>query len=254
MKTKGDRLLRGKTFVITGCLQGIGKETLKVFAENGSNVFACSYKYDEEFESFCNDLAEKNDVKVVPVYFDMMDDDSIKKAAMAIQKEKMAINGLVNIAGMNKDAYFGMITSSDMTATFQVNVFAQITFTQYIAKMIKKNEDGGSILFTSSITAMDGNEGQTVYGASKAALIGAMKTMAIELGKNKIRVNAIAPGVIYSPMTQKLSQDIMNEKIRRMDIPELGSMTDVANLCMYLMSDYSSHVTGQVIRIDGGIN
>ncbi len=247
-------MLTGKTFVVTGCLQGIGKETLKVFAENGANVFACSFKQDEEFESFCRDLAEKNGVRIVPVYFDMMDDESIKKAATAIQKEKVPINGLVNIAGMNRDAYFGMITSSDMAMTFQVNVFAQITFTQYIARMIKKNADGGSILFTSSITAMDGNEGQTVYGASKAALIGAMKTMAIELGKNNIRVNAIAPGVIYSPMTQKLDQAILDEKIRRMDIPELGSMTDVANLCMYLMSDYSSHVTGQVIRIDGGIN
>ena len=247
-------MLSGKTIVITGCLQGIGKETLKVFANNGANVFACSYKYDEEFESFCKDLALNNDVKIIPIYFDMMDDASIKKAAMLIQKEKMTVDGLVNIAGMNKDAYFGMITSSDMVNTFQVNVFAQITFTQYIAKIIKKNEQGGSILFTSSITAMDGNEGQTVYGASKAALIGAMKTMAIELGRNKIRVNAIAPGVIYSPMTQKLDQNILNEKIRKMDIPKLGTMNDVANLCMYLMSDYSSHITGQVIRIDGGIN
>ena len=254
MKAHGDWMLTGKTFVITGCLQGIGKETLKVFAENGSNVFACSFKEDEEFESFCKDLAQKNNVRIIPVYFDMMDDESIKKAAMAIQKEKMPINGLVNIAGMNKDAYFGMITSNDMKMTFQVNVFAQITFSQYISKMLKRNEDGGSILFTSSITAMDGNEGQTVYGASKAALIGAMKTMAIELGKNKIRVNAIAPGVIYSPMTQKLDQNILDEKIRRMDIPKLGDMNDVANLCMYLMSDYSSHITGQVIRIDGGIN
>lgn len=247
-------MLRGKTIVITGCLQGIGKETLKVFAENGSNVFACSYKDCEEFQSFCKNLALKNDVKVIPIIFDMMDDESIKNAAISIQKEKMKIDGLVNIAGMNKDAYFGMITSNDMKSTFQVNVFAQITFSQYIAKLIKRNENGGSILFTSSITAMDGNEGQTVYGASKAALIGAIKSMAIELGKNKIRVNAIAPGVIFSPMTEKLDQSVIDEKIRKMDIPKLGSMEDVAKLCMYLMSNYSSHITGQVIRIDGGIN
>lgn len=247
-------MLKGKTIVVTGCLQGIGKETLRVFADNGANVFACSYKYDEGYESFCSELAQKNNVKIIPVYFDMMDEESIKKAAMSIQKEKLKIDGLVNIAGMNKDAYFGMITNDDLKSTFQVNVFAQIIFTQYITKIIKRNELGGSILFTSSITAMDGNEGQTVYGASKAALIGAMKTMAIELGRFKIRVNAIAPGVIYSPMTQKLDESILNEKIRKMDIPKLGTMSDVANLCMFLMSDQSSHITGQVIRIDGGIN
>lgn len=246
-------MVAGKNFVITGCLQGIGRETLRVFAEHGANAFACAYAPDDEFEDFCKDLARENGVRITPVYCDMSDNDNIKEAARAIQREKVEINGLVNIAGINRDALFGMISYQDMMDTFQVNVFSQIIFSQYIVKLMQRNKTRGSIAFTSSITAMDGNEGQTTYGASKAALIGAMKTMAIELGKSGIRVNAVAPGVIKSPMTDKLEQGVIDKGIRRMEIPRLGKASEVAELYMFLMSDLSSHVTGQTIRIDGGI-
>ena len=246
-------MLTGKTIVVTGCLQGIGKETLKTFAENGANVFACAFKQDDEFETFCKDLAEKNKVKIVPVYFDMMDNNSIKEAAKTIQKEKMDIHGLVNIAGMNRDAFFNMVTYQDMVDTFQVNFFSQIIFTQYIVKLMQRKQIAGSIAFTSSITAFDGNEGQTTYGASKAALVGAMKSMALELGKSGIRVNAVAPGVIKTPMTAKLEQDVIDKKVKTMDMPRLGDAHEVSDVFMYLMSDLSTHVSGQVMRIDGGI-
>ncbi len=246
-------MINGKNIVVTGCLQGIGKETLKVFAENGSNVFACVYKQDDEFEEFCKDLAEKNNSQIWPVYFDMMDNASIKKAARTIQKEKVDIHGLVNIAGINKDAFFNMITYQDLVDTFQVNFFSQIILTQYVVKMMQRRNIPGSIVFTSSITAMDGNEGQVSYGASKAALIGAMNSMSLELGKTGIRVNCVAPGVIKSPMTEKLEQAVIDKKIQSMDIPRLGEAVEVANTYMYLMSDLSSHVSGQVIRVDGGI-
>lgn len=246
-------MLSGKTIVVTGCLQGIGKETLKTFAENGANVFACAFKQDDEFEKYCADLAEKNGVKIIPVYFDMMDNKSIKEAAKTIQKEKMDIHGLVNIAGMNRDAFFNMVTYQDMVDTFQVNFFSQIILSQYIVKLMQRKQIQGSIAFTSSITAFDGNEGQTTYGASKAALIGAMKTMALELGKTGIRVNAVAPGVIKTPMTEKLEAQVIDNKVRKMDMPRLGEAKEVADVFMYLMSDLSTHVSGQVIRIDGGI-
>lgn len=246
-------MLSGKTVVVTGCLQGIGKETLKVLAENGANVFACAYKKTEEYEAFCAELSEKNGVKVWPIYFDMMDNSAIREAAKAIQSQKTEVHGLVNIAGINKDAYFNMVTYQDMLDTFQVNFFSQIVFSQYIVKLMQRKKTAGSIAFTSSITAMDGNEGQLSYGASKAALLGAVKTMALELGKTGIRVNAVAPGVIRTPMTDKLSDDFREEKMKKMDIPRLGEAAEVANLYLYLLSDLSSHVTGQVIRIDGGI-
>lgn len=249
----GDEMVEGKNIVITGCLQGIGRETLRAFAEDGANVVACALARDGEFEGFCGDLAGANHVKIVPVYFDMADGEAVRGAARAIQKEGMEIHGLVNIAGINRDALFGMVTQEDLAATFQVNVFSQILFSQYIARLMQRRGTRGSIAFTSSITALDGSEGQTAYGASMAALIGAMRTMAIELGKSGIRVNAVAPGVIRSPMTDALERDTIERKIGRMEIPRLGEAREVAEAYEFLMSDLSSHVTGQTIRIDGGI-
>ena len=246
-------MLSGKNIVVTGCLQGIGKETLRVFAENGANVFACAFKPNDEYEAFCRELSEKNNVEIYPIYFDLMDNDSIKAAVKEIQGKKKEIHGLVNIAGMNKDALFSMVTYQDMLDTFQVNFFSQIIFSQYIVRLMQRNRTPGSIVFTSSITAFDGNEGQLSYGASKAALVGAMKTMALELGSNNIRVNAIAPGVIKTPMTDMLEKSVIENKILKMDMPRLGTAEEVANLYMFLMSDLSSHISGQTIRVDGGI-
>lgn len=246
-------MLTGKTIVVTGCLQGIGKETLIRFAENRANVIACAYQETKEFTELCEKLAEKQNVRIVPIYFDMMDNTSVKAAAREIQKLKMEIHGLVNIAGINKDAYFNMITYQDMVDTFQVNFYSQIIFSQYIVKLMQRYKTAGSIAFTSSITALDGNAGQVTYGASKAAILGAMRSMALELGAGGIRVNAVCPGVIRTPMTAKLTPEIIEKKERTMEISRLGEAGEVADVFMYLMSDLSTHITGQAIRVDGGI-
>ncbi len=246
-------MVEGKTIVVTGCLQGIGKETVRVLAENGANVFACAYERTGKFEEYCSELAQKNGVNIWPVFFDMMDNNSIKAGVKEIQKEKKDIHGLVNIAGINKDAYFPMVTYQDMLDTFQVNFFSQIILSQYIVKLMQRKGIKGSIVFTSSITAFDGNEAQLSYGASKAALVGAMRTMAIELGASGIRVNAVAPGVIRTPMTEALDKSIIEDRIGKMDIPRLGEAKEVADLYMFLMSDLSSHISGQTIRVDGGM-
>ena len=246
-------MVNGKNIVITGCLQGIGRETLRVMAENGANIFACAYKQTEEFEEFCKNLSSKNSVKIWPLYFDMMDNNAIKEAARFIQSQKVEIHGLCNIAGINKDAYFSMVTYQDLLDTFQVNVFSQILFTQYIVKLMHRNKTAGSIVFTSSITAMDGNEAQLSYGASKAAIIGAAKTIALELGKTGIRVNVVAPGVIDTPMTAGVPKEIVEKKLRTMDMPRIGTKEEVADLYLFLMSDLSGHISGQTIRIDGGM-
>ena len=183
----------------------------------------------------------------------MNDNDSVKKAAKEIIALKKDIHGLVNIAGINRDAYFNMVTYQDMLDTFQVNFFSQVLFTQYIVRWMQRKKTKGSIVFTSSLAALIGNEGQTVYSASKAAIIGAMRSMAIELGKDGIRVNAVAPGVIISPMTEKLDKVIISDRILKMDIPRLGNADEVSKLFMFLMSDLASHITGQVIRVDGGM-
>jgi 3-oxoacyl-[acyl-carrier protein] reductase len=245
-------ILNGKTAVITGCIQGIGRATMDVFAENGANIFACSQYETDEFTNHIKELAEANKVEIIPIYFDLCDDSSIKQAAREIQKAKKHIDVLVNIAGMTKDALFPMVTMEQMKTIFQVNYFSQILFSQYITKLMLKNASG-SIINISSISALDGNPGQLVYASSKAAIIAATKTMSAELAPKGIRVNAIAPGVINTAMTAIVPEEAINRQIAKSNIKRVGMAIEVANAILYLASDLSSFVTGQIIRVDGGI-
>ena len=242
-----------KNIVITGCQQGIGKETLGVFAAHGADVFACAMKEDPGFEAYCAALSAEHHVRIRPVYFDLRDNGAVRDAARQIQSEKTDIHGLVHVAGITKDALFHMMTYQDMLDIFQVNFFSQMILTQYIVKIMQRRHTGGSIVFTSSLTALAGNTGQTAYGASKAALTGAMRSMAMELAKDGIRVNAVAPGVIKSPMTEALPEELVQRRLLQMDLPRLGDPRDVANAFLFLVSGMSGHITGQVLRVDGGM-
>ena len=245
--------LNGKNVVVTGVLQGIGRAVLDRFASEGANVFACCQKETEEFVSHIAELKEKYSVDIIPVYFDLNDSDSIKAAVKTITLAKLPISGLVNIAGMAKDALFQMVTAEQMQQVFQINFFSQVLFTQYIVKLMLRH-GGGSIVNISSVTALDGNEGQFVYGASKAAWLSATKTMSIELGPKGIRVNAICPGVILTPMTQGLVDTALKDKLAKTSLNRIGKAEEIASTAEFLISDASSFITGQFIRIDGGLN
>jgi len=247
-----NRMLSGKTAVITGCLQGIGRATLDLFAEKGANVFACCQTSSADFVQHLEELSRKYNVKIIPVYFDLLDEAAIKQGVKEIQQAKMHVDVLVNIAGTNIDALFHMVTMEQLRKTFEINFFSQILFTQYITRLMLK-QGKGSVINVSSISALDGNIGQLAYSASKGAIISATKTMAQELGPKGIRVNAIAPGVIQTTMTANLPAEAMHRLLSRSDINRVGLPIEVANLIAYLASDMSNFVTGQVIRIDGGI-
>ena len=245
-------MLSGKNAVITGALQGIGRTTLEFFAANGANVWACAQTNSEEFGQFCAELSHKHNVQVTPIYFDLLNTDEIKKAVKEIQMTKQPVDILVNIAGMTKDALFQMVSMDAMKMVFEVNFFSQIYLSQFITKLMLRNGKG-SVIFVSSIAALDGNVGQLAYGASKAALIGAMRTMSKELAPKGIRVNAIAPGVIDTDMNKVVPAEVIAEKVKQMDIKRLGTAEEVASTIAFLASDLSDYITGQVIRIDGGI-
>ncbi len=245
-------LLEGKTAVVTGCLQGIGRATLDLFAENGADVFACCQTETDEFSNHITLLQEQFGVEVVPIYFDLSDENTIKKAARDIQQRKKRIDVLVNIAGMTKDALFEMVTMEQLHQIFEINFFSQIMFTQYMVKIMTKYGEG-SIINMSSISALDGNPGQLAYTSSKASWIAATKTMSAELGPKGIRVNAIAPGVIATAMQENLPAEALDRQMAKSNIKRMGLPSEVASAIMYLASDLSSFVTGQTIRVDGGI-
>ena len=248
--TQQAMLLKGKTAVVTGCLQGIGRATLDLFAAHGANVFACCQAASDEFSGHCAELVRAHGVQIMPVYFDLLDDGAIKQAAIAIQKTGLPLDALVNVAGVNKDALLHMVTMEQLRLTFQINLFSQIVFTQYITRIMLRRKSG-SVINIASITGIDGNPGQLAYAASKAAVIAATKTMSAELGPQGIRVNAVAPGVIATAMTAAAPGEALARVLARSKIPRIGQPAEVANVCLYLASDRSSFVTGQVIRVDG---
>jgi 3-oxoacyl-[acyl-carrier protein] reductase len=245
-------LVQGKNAVITGCLKGIGRSTLDLFARNGANVWACCQYETPEFRAYTKELAAANNVWITPLYFDFLDPEQIKTAAHAIRDTKQPVDILVNIAGMTQDALFHMTTMDQMKKVFEVNFFSQMLLTQYITRNMVRHKSG-SVINISSISAIDGNPGQLSYTASKAAIIGATKTLSAELAASGIRVNAIAPGVIKTDMTEKMPGETMAQLMAKSDLKRMGSPEEVAEVILFLASDLSSYITGQVIRVDGGI-
>lgn len=245
-------LLENHTSVITGCLQGIGRATMRLFAEEGADIIACVYKEDERFSSEVEQLQQAYGVTITQLCFDMSNPDEVNNAVKDIRKLKVPVNSVINIAGITRDAIIPMVTMGQMTETFQVNYFSQMMLSQGLSRIMTKG-GGGSIVFTSSITGTDGNVGQLAYGGSKAALISSVKTMAKELGPKGVRVNAVAPGTIRTPMTDAVNDELIQERVSSLALGRIGEPEEVAKVFLYLASNLSSYVTGQVIRIDGGM-
>lgn len=245
-------ILKGKNVVITGCLQGIGNTTMEVFARNGANIWACCQSPNEEFEKQIKELEEEAGVTITPVYFDLSDGEQIKAGMKTIFASKKKIDVLVNIAGMTYNALLQMTSMEKMKNLFEINFFSQILITQYITKIMVKQKCG-NVINISSIAGIDGNPGQVAYSSCKAALIGTTKTLAAELAQYNIRVNAIAPGVIQTNMTADLKEEAYDRLMSKSCINRKGMPEEVANTLMFLASDMSSYMTGQVLRVDGGI-
>ena len=245
-------ILNNKNAIITGCIQGIGKATVEEFAKNGANIWACALEYNDAFETYCKKLSEEYNVWIKPVYFNLLNQDEIKIGLKQIASDKLPIDILVNIAGMTKDAITHMVTMEQMKLIFEINFFSHIYLTQFVTKLMIR-QGYGSVVNTSSISAIDGSYGQLSYSSSKAALIGATKTLSKELASKGIRVNAIAPGVISTDMNKIVPDNIIQENIKKMKIKRLGNADEVAKTILFLASDLSNYITGQIIRIDGGI-
>lgn len=245
-------MMKGKNIVITGANRGMGKRLTEAFAQNGANVWACARKKNDEFEAWLQELADLTGTWTKPVYFDMADDEEIKQAAKAILAEKEKISALINNAGITYNALFQMSSAEMNRQVMQINYFGPYLFTQYISKAMSRQRYG-SIINVASAAALDGNPGRSVYGASKAALICMTKTLAEELGQYGVRANAVAPGMIESEMlNQSMTEKNIEETLKRSIMKRLCKPEEVINPVLFLASDDSSYVTGQVIRVDGG--
>lgn len=246
-------MLKGKNAIITGARRGIGRATVEVFAENGANIWACARMEDAAFEADMAGLAEKYGVWIEPVYFDLTDAVQMKQAVKQIQSAKKPVDILVNNAGAIADSTsFTMTSLEKMKEIFDTNFFSQMQLTQYIARFMMRQKSG-SIVNLASIAALDGEPGQLEYVGSKAALIGATRKLAREMGTANIRVNAVAPGVIDTNMGNQMESGLMESIISRTSMKRLGRPLEIANIIAFLASDKASYITGQTIRVDGGM-
>jgi len=245
------RELEGKNAVVTGSNRGIGYAIVKKLAENGCNLWACARKFNQDFEDNMKSLSEKYDVNIKPVYFDLINEEEIKEGFKSIYKERKDIDILVNNAGILHSNIFQMTTMEQMKEVYQVNLFSMMQLTQLVLKvMVRKKK--GSIINISSISGIDANPKNCIYGSSKAAVIAFTHTLASEVGRMNIRVNSIAPGPTDTDIIAPDKDYFENEYIKRIALNRLGKPDDIANIAVFLASDKSNYINGQTIRADGG--
>jgi len=246
-------LLKNKTAVVTGCNRGIGKKILEVFSANGATIFACVRNITEEFKAYLNEIKKNFDNKIIPIQFDLNDEGQIKEAASNILSSNLSVDILVNNAATIHTALFQMTSIKKLKEIIETDFFSQTLFTQYILKsMIKKKS--GSIVYISSSSALDGNEGRSAYSSAKAAMIAQAKVLSREVGIYNIRVNTIAPGLTDTDMMKKNTpKELVDEVISRISLKRIAYPEEIAKVALLLSSDLSSYITGQVIRVDGGM-
>lgn len=244
------KLLKGKVVIITGATRGIGRGIAEKFVQQGAIIaftYASSQSKAIELE---NEFGTLTTIK--GFQSDASDYDSAQKLVNKVIKEFGKIDVLVNNAGITRDNLVLRMSKEDWNEIIKVNLDSVFNLTKAVAKpMIKQRF--GSIINMSSVVGLKGNAGQSNYAASKAGVIGFSKSIALELGSRNIRCNVIAPGFIKTEMTNVLDKKIIQEWIGRIPLKRIGTTEDIANACLFLSTNLSSYITGQVLNVNGGI-
>ncbi len=239
-------LLDGKVCLVTGAGRGIGRAIAERFASEGAIVYANDVNKDE-LDRWIPQFMEG---VIRPICFDITEESAVKNAALFIKKEAGRIDVLVNNAGIEFNESIGMISRKNMEKMFLVNVFAMVDLIQVVSRVMGRQESG-SIINISSIVGRRGNPGQLVYSATKGAVISLTKSAAKELANKGIRVNSIAPGLTNTRMMQAEDNEKLQQRINNISMGRLAEPADIANACLFLASDLSSYISGQVIGVDG---
>ena len=245
------KLLEGKTVIITGASRGIGKGIAEVFAKQGANI-AFTYRSSDEKANILETELSANGCKVKGYKSDASDFEAAQQLAANVIDEFGSIDVLVNNAGITKDGLLMRMSEEDFDNVMNINMKSVFNMTKAVLRPMLKQKKG-SIINMSSVVGVKGNAGQANYSASKAAINGFTKSTALELGSRNIRCNAIAPGFIETEMTEALGEEQVQEWRNSIPLKRGGTPEDIANATLFLASDMSAYVTGQVLHVCGGM-
>lgn len=246
------KLLEGKTALVTGAARGIGKAIALKLASEGANIAFTDLNIDENSQATQREI-ESLGVKCKGYASNAALFDETHTVVDEIMKDFGRIDVLVNNAGITKDGLMMRMGEAQWDAVINVNLKSAFNFIHAVTPIMMRQKSG-SIINMSSVVGVSGNAGQSNYSASKAGMIGLAKSIAKELGSRGIRANAIAPGFIITEMTGQLSEEVRNEWAKQIPLRRGGTPEDVANAALFLASDLSSYVSGQVLHVCGGMN
>lgn len=245
------KLLEGKVAIITGATRGIGKGVAEVFAKNGADI-AFTYVSSDEKAKIVEEDLQSFGVKVKAYKFNVADYKATEEFIADVAKEFGKIDAIVNNAGITRDGLLMRMSEENWDDVMNINLKSVFNVTKCALKTLLKQRFG-SIINMSSVVGIEGNGGQSNYAASKAGVIGFSKSIAQEIGSRNIRCNAIAPGFIETEMTENLDPEVIKGWIQDIPMKRSGTAEDVANAALFLASDLSNYVNGQVLNVCGGI-
>jgi 3-oxoacyl-[acyl-carrier protein] reductase len=244
--------LKNKIVLVTGASRGLGRKMADALAEQGAHV-VFNYRGDEAAAmKLKEELEAKGASKVTALLFDVTNTAQMKEAVEKFIEANGPITGLVNNAGISKDQIILRMKEEDVVQTINTNLTSAIMLTQILSRSFLKAENV-SVVNISSIVGLMGNASQIAYSASKAGLIGFTKSYAKELASRNIRCNAICPGFITTDMTHALDEKVKEAYLNSIPLKRMGDADEVANLVCFLLSKASSYITGETIKIDGGL-
>ncbi len=241
--------IEGKVCLVTGGARGIGRKIVETFCEAGAKAV---YALDMGFDGYDEVTAKYPNAKSAAV--NVTDAAAVKETVDTIFAEEGSIDVLVNNAGITRDGLIQNMSDEDWNAVIAVNLTGVFNMAREIGPKMM-TQGSGSIINMASIVALTGNVGQSNYAATKGGVVSMTKTWAKEFARKgaKVRVNAIAPGFIRTPMTEKVPQKILDSMVSKTLLARMGEPDDIANCALWLASDYSSFVTAQTISVDGGL-
>lgn len=242
-------LLKGKICLVTGAARGIGKAIAIQFAEEGAVVYA-NERREGAVLAWTKTLPQETAANIIPACFDVTDVNSIKMCAMKIKKAYGRLDVLVNNAGVEYNELIGMILDDHLMDMVNVNIIGTINMVQYCSKIMAKSEHA-SIINIASMVGLSGNPGQSAYAATKGAVIAFTKSAAKELGQRGICVNAIAPGLTKTDMFDKADPEKIKKRVDNIALGRVAEPEDISSACVFLASDLSRYVSGQIIGVDG---